>query len=1200
MLSNCSLKLFFRTVIASIFLISLCAAPSFSQGSYTAQLRGTVMDQSKAQVPKATVTITNVSTNIPVSTTTDDNGQYIFNGLRPAVYSVKVEATGFESIVQNNVVLAVSQQSTLDFSLKLGSISANIEVNDTAPLLDTGGAALGTEVTNEFISRMPLAGRDTTQLVYLSAGVTKLNNASGYPTGTDFSSNGQRYGTAEFRLDGVLATGPEQGEGATTNLSYNPSAEIVQEFKVQNNSFSAEYGNNGGTIINVLLKSGSNQFHGSGWWFLARPELDANSFFNNKNGLPKSDYAHDQYGFSLSGPIKKEKTFFLVDLELQRNKNAGSADARVPTDLERKGDFSQTIVSDDNGNPAPVKLYNPLLPLDINGQRQLIPSSVIPEGMKDLVGKALVNAYPLATGPVDPSTQTNFHKNLISTNPTRQFDIKIDHQLTATTHLAGRYSQNHNPSVTPRVFFDGEHSIVETRNVGLEYAWTVNSHLLWTNRLGLDRIYQLSTSDHVDPTQFGLPALLTQANNIVRMPTVNVDNYNQLNPECCRDTTLGHTQYNFSSSLNWVTGRHVFKFGGEQRLFFNDFYQPDNATGLFNFSRITTSQDPTGSTPAGNSTPAEQGTGLASLFFGFMSQSSLNIKRPVEEKSKETAFYIQDDWKLTPRLTINLGLRYEWSTPYNERHNQLQFSDFKGDSGITVDLTIPKTDQNGAPVPDLSSLGLGPTRLKGITLFPTPGRRNVPVDRNNIGPRFGFAYQVMPSTVLRGGAGIFYGLAVATNFQYAGNAFVKTAQIHGSVNDAGVTQFATLANPFPTLPAGQLPQIQGTKYGPLANWGFDDGNDLGTETARNAEIYQWNLGLQHLFPFGVVISADYSASRGTHLPWAGTRNHNVMSTAARTACNSNCQNLQVANPFKSLFVGPAAIFNEPDSLYNSDFISLGNLLHPYPQFNGGFTGLPSLAASSWYNGMLVRFQKRPSHGLSFEGNYTLAKATDTSSYGANNFIFFNGNGLGFPQDLNNLPAERSVAANDNRHRFVIATVYDLPLGRGRWVGRGMNRVLDAIAGGWSFSTLITVQSGQPIPFGLNSPLFTDGTQRPNIICSHPASGLSLHDVVSTPGASYYNQSCFADPGDQVPGNAPRFSSNVRGPAIHQTDIGFLKAFTVREGMKLEVRAEFFNFTNTPRFATPDSFLHSLTFGQVTGEAPGSGPRNMQIGVRFEF
>lgn len=1200
-------------LIAAICLVLLLLQSALlGQASYTAQIRGVVTDQTGAVVPNARLTITNDATGISTSTTTDGNGQYVLNGLRPAVYTLKVESKDFQERVQKNIVLAVAQQATLDFVLKPHAFHETVTVTETAPLLDTTGASLGTEVTNEFVSRMPLADRDVTKLVYLSAGVTELNDGIGYPVGTDFSSNGQRYASAEIRLDGNLATGPEQGEGATSNLSYIPSAEVIQEFKVQNNSFSAEYGSNGGTVVNVLMKSGTNKFHGSGWWYGRRTALNANDFFSNKDGVPRAASTRDQYGFSVTGPIVKNRTFFLFDLERVRQNDKALVSARVPTDLERKGDFSQTLTQDDNGDLVPVHIFDPF---SVNGPNQLrpeypndiIPAFGTPGSPITAVGQSLVNAYPEPTSPtVDPNTGFNFNKGVVNTSPSTQFDVKLDHQLNDKTHLMGRYSQNNSSFVNPGFFYGDLKGTQTTRNIVLEHTWTLSSRFLLTNRVGVDRYYQVGTSKRVDPTQFGLPSLLNQANGITRMPVIDVENYTTLNSDqsgaeqCCADTVNGHTQYVYSSALNWVKGKHVLKFGGEQREFFNNFYQPDYATGLFNFTKLITAENPAG----GN--PAEQGTGLASMLVGFPENGQLNIKSAVANKSKETAFYVQDDWKVTSRLTLNFGLRYEWSTPYTERHNRVQYSDFTSSSGVTVDLTAPTTDDLGDPIVDnnggavdLSGLGRGPTNLKGITHFATSGNRHVPVDRNNIGPRLGFAYQLANNMVVRGGAGMFYGISSATNFQYAGTAFRRDAPIHFS-NDGGITQNATLTNLFPNLSPGQLPQPQGKQYGPLAEWGYVNQNDLGTTEARNGEIYQWNLGLQQLFPSGIVISADYSANRSTHLPWGGvTRNRNVISTAARMACDTTCQNTQVANPFLSLFTGPGATFNEPDSRYSQTSIPLVNLLRPYPQFDNNFEGLPLLTASSWYNAMLVRFQKRQSQGLSFEGSYTWAKATDNSSYGANSFIFFNGSGLGFPQDMNNLAAEHSVGANDTRHRFVLAAVYDLPVGRGRWAGNEMNRVLDALIGGWSLNALLTLQTGQPVPFGMSSPRLTDGTQRPNIICN-PRTGMSLHDVaISTdPNASYFNASCLTDPGDQIAGNAPRFSDNARGPSIHNIDLGIFKDFPVREGMKAEVRAEFLNFTNTPRFATPSSFQGDSFFGKVTAQA--NFPRRIQMGVRFEF
>ena len=285
------------------------------------------------------------------------------------------------------------------------------------------------------------------------------------------------------------------------------------------------------------------------------------------------------------------------------------------------------------------------------------------------------------------------------------------------------------------------------------------------------------------------------------------------------------------------------------------------------------------------------------------------------------------------------------------------------------------------------------------------------------------------------------------------------------------------------------------------------------------------------------------------------------------------------------------------------------MLRPFPQFDGAFSGLTLLAASAAYHSMQVRFQKRQGHYVSFEGNYTLSKATDNSSAGANSFI----TGLlssGNPQALDNLRAEHSISANDATHRMVLATIVEVPVGRTRWIGRDMNRFVDGVVGGWSISTILTFQSGTPLSIGLANPLFADGSQRPDVTCSQLSSGFSYHRAaanglnfaagqnVDPASLSVINAACFAFPGDNVPGNAPRYFSNLRSNGIHNVDLSFSKEFTVRESMKLQVRGEFFNFTNTPRFAPPDMAFGSQTFGQVTSTL--GSPRHTQIGVRFEF
>ena len=387
----------FLALVASLGLGPQTAA----QSTYTAQLSGVVKDASGGVIPGAKVVLTDEATGVGVTYSTDGRGIYVFTGMRPGSYTIRVEAPGLTAQERRGLTLAVSQQATLDFSLSPGKVSESVTVTEQAPLLDTGNASLGTDVTNEYVRDIPLINRSMFGLVFLAGGVTETTGSGtqdSYPNGTNFVSNGQRNATAEVRLDGALTSAPEQGEGGTTNVYYQPSVEIVQEFKVENNSFSAEYGNNGGTVVNMVLKQGGNEFHGSGWWFGQRSALDANDFFNNAQGIPRPDHVRDQYGFSLGGPIRKQKTFFFVDLEFTREHDPVNMNGTVPTDAERNGDFSSTLTADSNGNPVQQTIYNPFLCTVPNGGatcvRPQFASNMIPQQYIDPIGQALLKAYP--------------------------------------------------------------------------------------------------------------------------------------------------------------------------------------------------------------------------------------------------------------------------------------------------------------------------------------------------------------------------------------------------------------------------------------------------------------------------------------------------------------------------------------------------------------------------------------------------------------------------------------------------------------------------------------------------------------------------------------------------------------------------------------------------------------------------------------
>ena len=1233
------------------FLLTLAAVTAgFAQGSYEAQVRGTVTDQSGAIMVNATVTITNDGTNISQSAHSDEHGQYFFTGLRPAVYTVKAEVSGFRISEKKGVLLQVDQQTTVDFVLHPLGVSESIEVTQLAPLMDTESATLGTEISNEYVHELPLANRSFFGLTFLAAGVTEVSGSGtsdNYPSGTNFTSNGQRNATAEIRLDGALISAPEQGEGGNTNVYYEPLVEGMQEMKVQNNSFSAEFGNNGGTVVNMVMKSGTDRFHGSGWYFLQRSQLAARDFFNPANVGPKPDSKRDQGGFSLGGPIIKNRTFFFVDFEKVASSSSSSGVVTVPTLAERQGDFSATA----------TPIYDPKLPLvpcpppATSGTmcRPLVQGGgVIPAGEQDPIGLAVLNLYPK---PSNGNEFNNYNFTTLSNAPDYQFDIKIDHQLNDRNRLSGRYSRGWSNFTTPLTLGDGfdndgiKSGVTVAQNASLEYTWTINPRIIWTSHVGVDRVHELSLPSIPTISSFnaslpsgvqGLPSVFEQANGIDKMPTFLMQGsspWSNLYDQCCINTTFAHTLVSYSTQLVISKGEHLIKVGGEQRIFYNNFWQPNYPSGFMTFTDDTTSPNPNTDTDAsGNST----GNPFASLAFGYgdnvNASSQLVVTPSVANRSLETGFYVQDDWKMTPKLTINLGLRYQWSSPYTSRGNQIEFSNFAANSGVSIDLTsVPAIAQAGtmSAQGQMQSVGLNypaSQELLGTTQFPTSSRRTIPTYWKDLGPRLGFSYQLGQQTVVRGGAGLYFGMSPATNYQYPGSAFRKTANLFFT-NDNFATQSATLENPFP----GGFTGPQGTQYGQFANWGYQNPNDLGTTAARDAELYQWNLGIQRLLPSQIVLGVDYSANRSTHLPWAGTNNRSFIPsallaqiTAAVTPTDQNCTadgcvsnflQTQVGNPFYSMFNSPCAsaashpCFNEPNSNYGQATLPLGTLLNQYPQFNGDFEALMIEEASSWYNALQIRFQKRTTHHISFEGSYTISKATDDSSAGRNNWVGALGNGI--PQQLDRLSAEHSIGGNDTPQRLAAAVVVDLPIGRKQWIGGNMNRAVDAVVGGWSVATIITEQSGQPMALAMSNARLANGTQRPQVVCSQLKTESSMHSValdwqnvgnVATP--TYLNANCFADPGDQVPGNAPRYFSGLRTDGIHNMDLNIYKSFVPKEGMRIEVRAETFNAFNHPRFAQPNSSVGDPLFGTITSDSVNGTvlepPRNFQFGLRFEF
>ncbi|MGC1783098.1 MAG: TonB-dependent receptor [Acidobacteriaceae bacterium] len=1177
-----------RSAILMGILLGISCFPglTFGQSINQTQLRGTITDSSGAIVPGAKITITDVGTNISQTTTSNASGSYAFTALRASNYKLLVEAPAFGSVEKQGITLTVNQQTTLNVTLKPASQQSSVTVEGIPVLLDSDTATLGTDIPSEYLTHVPLENRDPFGITFIAAGVTESAGSGindSYPAGTNFISNGQRNSTANIRLDGVLITAPEQGEGGNSNTYYQATVEGLQEVKVQNNSFSAEYG--GGTVIDEVMKSGTNQLHGSAYLFNQNDIYDARDYFNSG---PRPGHSQYQDGFSLGGPIVKNKTFFFGDLESVVASNPVNIVATVPTTDEINGNFSQAMTYDVNGNPTLNQIFDPFL---INKGTDLRPAyqnnTILPNEINK-VGQAIMKLYPKPNTAGDPVTgSNNFRDVILSTSHSWQTDVKIDQQFTQKSNLSVRYSSIFGSGSTPTVLGDGEFNdgtdyTEQIYNDGINYSYTPTANTLWNATFGLDRVSQPSHNvNYPSPTSVGFPSYLIQ-NGISRMPSIIMEDsqWTSIFDQCCVDTMFAHTLLNYASSFSWTKGQHTLKIGGSQQVFYNNFFQPNYPDGYFSFNQFVTSQSPF------DTANGVQGNDFASLLLGWGDPggSGINVTQSVADKSKETAFYIEDNWRATSKLTLNLGLRYQWDTPYTERHNNSQFSDFAGNSGISI--------QN--------PYGGATGTLPGTTIFASSKKRSIPTDFSDIGPRLGFAYLVNDKLVVRGGAGIYFGYGVATNFQYPGAAYTASPIAFFS-KDGGITPYATLSNPFP----GGIPPAQGQEYGKLALWGLPNQNNLGTQSAKDADIYQWNLGVQQAFPGDVVIAINYSANRSTYLPFAGTDNRNFIPSSVRTQYTSDQLNALVANPFHPLFSGPGAIFNVPSSRYSDTTLPLLNLLRPYPQFDGVFEGYKIIGANSWYNALQVVFQKRAGKYLNFEGNYTWSKNMDDSSAGNNDWVgtLTGVNGSSLPQELDHLKREWSVSANDATNRVVVSLIYQLPIGRGYLVGANMNRAVDAVIGGWQLTALATYQSGQPLNIYMGSPRLADGNQRPNVVCPTAGSlttGISIHHAAEY-GVPYLNANCFADPGDQQAGDAPRYFSILRTDGIHQADLSLEKIYKLggRKG-QVEVHADCFNCTNTPRFGLPDTGYEDSTFGVISASAGGALPRNMQLGIRYQF
>ncbi len=1142
----------FATSRSSLFLAVICVLLPFAAWAQkdAGGIVGTVRDPSGAIVAKAKVTVADVDRGTHLETVTNDSGEYVASPLRVGHYTVTVEHPGFKKAVTVPVSLDVQQRIALDVTLQVGQISESVEVTGSAPLLETETSELGQVVDNKRVANLPLNGRNFAQLALLTAGTAPSEPGARDEGGFGFSANGARSLQNNFLLDGVDNNSNLPDLLNETNYVIQPSVEALEEFKVQTNAYSAEFGRGNGAIINATIKSGTNQFHGSAYEFLRNEKFDAKNFFDDPNSRI-APYKQNQFGFTLGGPIVRNRTFFFVDYEGLRIRQAQTVTSFVPTDAQRAGDFSdqldltQQTGTDCNGHATFVgEIFDARnagvgcgVAFQYDGAG--MPLNIIPQNRLDPLAVAFTRLYP------EPNVNGNGFNNL--TNPVRQesrnnFDVRIDQKYTEKDYGFFRFSYEDQPSLIPGPFdntggdgggfFSGDEDNAY-RSFATSWSHLFRSNLTNEFRLGYNRVNSQRQQINADKTSEellnfpgGFPGIPNVPGN-GGLPQLTFNDISQIGSPTFLPSHEVQNTYGVSDNVTWVHGNHSFKFGTDIRSEEFTIFQPAAPRGTLDFGPGLT-DDP--------ANPFSGGSGFASFLVGLSDFASINNLHNIDYHHQVYAFYGQDDWRVTPKLTLNLGLRYELFTTIKEKHNELGTFDLS-----TGSLLVPK-GVNAQLTPQLAA-------IVPVLATATPGL--ISPDTNNFAPRIGLAYQATNKMVVRAGYGIFYGGDEAGPYSNPSMGFnppffisknfnqpCGTASANPATVDCSLPGIPTLASGFPAN------SLVDPEPPPLF---FSLDPHLVTPYMQ-----QWHLSTQYELPSNTVFELTYAGSRGLK---------------QYIYLNGN---QATPNP-------------DPDLPFADR--------RPLPQLDG-FVGWFRSAGRSNYNSLQARAEKRFSHGLTFLASYTWAHALDIASnadLGAQNggdFRYFKD-----PQ------AEYGNSDFDIRHRFVFSYLYELPVGHGRRVFGDVNGVANQIIGGWQIGGITSVSSGNWFTIlDDNGVANSDGQQRPDLI----------GDPRATPCVpnTFFNTCAFADPAAGSFGNVHR--NSVQGPGYQIWDFSLFKNFPISERTKLEFRAEFFNVFNHPnlQFAKsgPQNSINTTTFGtpEFGFLTAARDPRQIQLALKLSF
>ncbi len=1179
-----------------VFAIALFLQPQQSMAQESrGTISGTVTDPTGAAIPGAQVTATEVNSGTVSKTTSNGAGQYVLPFLLPGDYSITIEKEGFKKIVRSGIALNSTAHLVIDMTLQLGSAQQTVIVTAAAPLLNTASASVGQTITTNEVASLPLNGRTPMMLSELAIGVLPTGQPSQvHPFDNNgaaaWSIAGTPSQTSEILMDGA----PDELWNYT--LAYSPPQSTVKQVSVQAFDTDAAFGHTQAGVINQVLKSGGNNIHGSLYEYGQVSALDANSYFNNQAGKPIAVTHFNQYGLEASGPVwiphvfdGRNKLFWMFAWEGLQDSQPNTNIATVPTTAERTGDFSALLPVGcpdgyqngnsaicANGNPNPYQLYNPYSATDVNGKivRTPIQNNVLANAGLQVnpIAANYLKYYPQSNTTGGPDGFQNFISSVPSIDDYNNFLGRLDFNIGAATHVFFDFRHNLRTQSKNNYFNDaatGESLNRSNWGSTLDAVHTFNASTVLDVRFNWTYFLQAEgePSDGMSPSTLGFPSLLAQNSEHLQMPFIEFGSCgSQTSYQCLGGSAYSRfpsNSYQLFAELMKTIGNHSLKFGVDARQYRLGAAAYKYASGRFQFKTNWVQQ-------SSSSAPPTFGGDLASFLIGLPTGGEFDNNAINSFYTYYVAGFVQDNWRVNNNLTLNMGLRYDFNTPYYDKHGAVV-------NGFDTTTPSPIAAQAEAayaanPIPQIPA---DQFKVNGGLTFPSShDGAYYQGDSNWLSPRFGFAWTpswLNDKTVVRGGFGMFvsqYTIAnLDPNGKWSSNPIVdnegfsaKTSFV--ATNNNYVSPYATLSNPFPNginKPTGSSLGL-GTYLGQSISY-LDP-------HPTNPYSLRWNIGFQQTITPNTMFEMDYVGNHMVHMP-VSTRQLNYIPLQYLSTATSRDQTVinelskTVTNPFHDLV---------PGTSLNGKTTSVAQLVSPFPQFpNNGVTEDNPTVGQSFFNALDARIEHRMSHGLWLVANYSWSKLETQDVY------------------LNPTDAKpnKHISPFDFTNHIVIGATYDLPIGRGKALNL-TNRWANEFLGGWVINGIYTWQTGPPVYW--TTDMVTTGQQ------------IQFNSRETAKGVSAINPDAF------VLGSANQFEyhlrtfpltiSSIRSNGINNLDSSVLKNFPIHGKAYFQLRFETFNTLNHPMFGGPNVDPTSSKFGQITSQANTS--RQVQIAGQIIF